>query len=277
MFVPSTPRGGWRKSQQGSTCSRTAHEFPNRSQALNHDSPSAAINQHRQQEIPEKYNEAQDPNPKSHNQPKYSSGSTEVQSAESSKEVLHRQHTESKRSLDEGREGEIQLSMSQISQEANTARISGTKQLLDMYTSPVSQKEMEVTREKSLTEQCGGNLSTISGSSVAKEMAGIESNAKLPSRASSEQEMLAKGRELPGRMSNPCILPRPPVLPGSGGIVGKEGGAICLRDLQNKFSKSKAHRDFNCSITHAAVNLRDNVVKGKKHDFYGINCFYLRG
>ncbi|TNN78441.1 hypothetical protein EYF80_011425 [Liparis tanakae] len=207
----------------------------------------------------------------------YQMNHTEVQSAEPSKEVLHRQHSESKRSLDEGREREIQLSRLQISQEANAARISGTKQLLDVYTSPVYQEEMEVNREKSLTEQCGGNLSTISGSSVTKEMAGIESNAKLSSRASSEQEMLAKGRELPGRTSNPCILPRPPVLPGRVGIVGKEGGAICLRDLQNKFSKSKAHRDFNCSITPAAVNLRDNVVKGKKHDFYGINCFYLHG
>uniref|UniRef100_A0A8C2XB57 Uncharacterized protein n=1 Tax=Cyclopterus lumpus TaxID=8103 RepID=A0A8C2XB57_CYCLU len=119
-------------------------------------------------------------------------------------------------------------------------------------------------------------------SSEVKEVAGIESNAKLSSRAASEQEMMAKGRELPGSTSNSCILPRPPILPGIRpvdrvGIVGKEGRALCLRDLQNEFSKSKAHRDFNCSITHAAVNLRDNVVTGKKHDFYGINCYYLHG
>ncbi|KAM6936716.1 sperm-associated microtubule inner protein 4 [Lycodopsis pacificus] len=174
-----------------------------------------------------------------------------------SQEVLHS-------SLYEGREREnckfkldqspMQVSLSQISQEANTARISGTEQPPDMYTSPL-------TRE---------------------EMGGIELNAKLSSRAASEQEMLAKSRELPRSMSKPCILPRPPVLPGIGpvdsvGTVGRDGAALCLLDLQNSFSKSKAHRDFNCSITRAAVNLRDNVVAGKKHDFYGINCYYLHG
>ncbi|XP_075965790.1 sperm-associated microtubule inner protein 4 [Anarhichas minor] len=200
IFVPSKPRGGCRRRQQGSTCSPTALELPNRSQAPNQGSPSGS-------------------------------------------------------------------------------RISGTEQPPDMYTSPLSREEMEVNREKRLTELCGGNLSQ---SSVVKELGGIELNAKLSSRAASEQEMLAKGRELPGSMSNPCILPRPPVLPGIRpvdrvGTVGRDGAALCLFDLQNSFSKSKAHRDFNCSITRAAVNLRDNVVAGKKHDFYGINCYYLHG
>ncbi|XP_068591594.1 sperm-associated microtubule inner protein 4 [Cebidichthys violaceus] len=287
IFVPSKPRGGCRRRQQGSTCSPTALELPNRSQAPNQGSPSAAINQHRQQEISAEYDEAPDPNHKYHNQSKYSSGSTEVQSTEPSQEVLHRQQTESKSSLYEGREREnckfqldqspMQVSLSQISQEANTARISGTEQPPDMFTSPLSDN-----REKSLTELCGGNLSSISQFSVVKGLGSIELNAKLPSRAASEQEMQAKGRGLPGSMSNPCILPRPPVLPGIRsvdrvGTVGREGAALCLLDLQNSFSKSKAHREFNCSITRAAVNLRDNVVAGKKHDFYGINCYYLHG
>lgn len=61
------------------------------------------------------------------------------------------------------------------------------------------------------------------------------------------------------------------------GTVGKSGAALTLLDLQHSFSKSEAHRKFNSSITHAAVNLRDNVVCGKKHNFYGINCYYIHG
>uniref|UniRef100_A0A3B4T4E3 Uncharacterized protein n=1 Tax=Seriola dumerili TaxID=41447 RepID=A0A3B4T4E3_SERDU len=111
---------------------------------------------------------------------------------------------------------------------------------------------------------------------------GIDSNTELLSRAALEQDKLARVRELSHIISNPCILPRPPVLPGIHpvdrvGTMGRENSALSLLDLQNSFSKSEAHRNFNSSITRAAVNLRDNVVTGKKHDFYGINCYYLRG
>ncbi|XP_063734491.1 sperm-associated microtubule inner protein 4-like isoform X1 [Eleginops maclovinus] len=93
------------------------------------------------------------------------------------------------------------------------------------------------------------------------------------SRETSEQEILAEGRELLCSLPNPCILPRPPVLPG----IHQVDRALCLMDLQNSFSKTKAQHNFNRSVTHAAVNLRDNVHTGKKHDFYGINCYYLHG
>eukprot|EP00064_Thunnus_orientalis_P001756 superscaffoldBa00000121_g1759 len=98
----------------------------------------------------------------------------------------------------------------------------------------------------------------------------------------SYQMHYTEGKELPRSISNPCILPRPPVLPGirpvgRAGTVGRGGAALSLLDLQDSFSKSEAHRNFNSSSTRAAVNLRDNIVTGKKHDFYGINCFYLHG
>lgn len=76
------------------------------------------------------------------------------------------------------------------------------------------------------------------------------------------------------------LMPRPPIPPGSCPVnklrtVGKEG--VTFLDLQNSFSKSEAHRNFNNSITHATVNLQDNVVSGKKHNFFGINCHYMHG
>lgn len=189
-------------------------------------------------------------------------------------------------------ESPMQVSVSQSSQEDNAALIANTERPLDLYNRPLSQGEMEANEEmKSLTELCvknepsskaGRNVSSLSQSAVAEDLAGIESHAELLSRAASEQDELAMGRELAGSISNPCILPRPTVLPGIHsmnrvGTVGRECAALSLLDLQNSFSKSMAHRKFNSSITHAAVNLRDNVVTGKKHKFYGINCYYLHG
>ncbi|XP_031155610.1 uncharacterized protein C7orf31 [Sander lucioperca] len=259
--------------------------------APNQGTASDAINQHRPQEITVKYNEAPDSNQKGHSQSN-SSGSTEARSTEPYQEVLHKQQSESKRSAYKGRGRENckvqfdvsprQESASQSSQEA-----SATERPLDLYNCPPSQEEMEVNKKKSLIElyvndepsskmqyyKAGRNVSSISQSSVAKDLAGIESNVELSLRASSEQEKLAKGREPPHSISNPCILPRMDRV----GNVGREGAALRLLDLQNSFSKTKAHRNFNSSITRAAVNLRDNVVTGKKHDFYGINCYYLHG
>nr|XP_040021909.1 uncharacterized protein C7orf31 homolog isoform X3 [Gasterosteus aculeatus aculeatus] len=270
VFIPSKPRGGCRRRQRES-CSPTAIELPNHSQAPNQCSPPAAINQQGQPDISAKFNETPHTKQQYHSQSEHMSGSSEE---ESSKVFLHKQPSRS--SLYESREREngklqlcpspVQESLSQISQKGN---ISG----------PEPPLETELTSEKSLTKLCGGNLSTTRQSSVVKELTSIGSNAKLSSRAASEQER-AKGGELPGTTSNPSILPRPPVLPGIRPLyrVRSEGReALCLLDLQNSFSKSKAHHEFNCCITRAAVNLRDNVVTGKKHDFYGINCYHLHG
>ncbi|XP_060937803.1 sperm-associated microtubule inner protein 4 [Limanda limanda] len=111
------------------------------------------------------------------------------------------------------------------------------------------------------------------------KVAGIESLTESLSRAPSELQKPAEGRELAHGISNLGILQRPRVLPGirPGDSAGTTSGANALLDLQNSFSKTAAHRRFNNSITHAAVDLRDNVVTGRQHNFYGINCCYLHG
>ncbi|XP_070690788.1 sperm-associated microtubule inner protein 4 [Pempheris klunzingeri] len=299
VFVPSKPRKGCRRRQGScvgrSTCSPTAAD------PLNQATTSDTTNQHRPQEITANHNEAPDPNQKGHSQSKYSSGSTEAQSSGLSQGVLHKQQTETKSSVCEGREREnrkvqfdeslMHVSVAQSSQEANAAQIADIEKLLDSHKRPLSQGETEV-REKSPIELCvkdepsskkeyfkaGRRVSSLGQSAVAKDMSGIESHAELSSRAS-QQDTLQTGREL---LSNPCILPRPSVLPGIRpvdrvGAVGREEAALSLLDLQNSFSKSNVNRIFNSSITRPAVNLRDNVVTGKKHDFYGINCYYLHG
>ncbi|KAI9536554.1 hypothetical protein NQZ68_032349 [Dissostichus eleginoides] len=115
----------------------------------------------------------------------------------------------------------------------------------------------EPSQEVSPEQQNDGKLCLYEG----------EEREDCMSREASEQE------KLPCSLSKSRIWPRPPVLPGSRPV----DRALCLLDLQNSFSKTKAHHNFNKSVTRAAVNLRDNVHTGKKHDFYGINCYYLHG
>ncbi|XP_062421602.1 uncharacterized protein LOC134132882 [Pungitius pungitius] len=271
VFVPSKPRGGCRRRQRES-CSPTALELPNQSQAPNQCSPPAAMSQHGHQEISANFNETPQAKQKYQNQSEHTSGSTEVQSTEPV--VLHKPPTEGRSSLYESRErenGKLQLCPSPVQVPLSQINISAPEPAL----------ETGLPSEKSLSEPRGGHLCTFRQPSVVEELTSIGSNAKLSSRAASEQQR-AKGRRLPGSTSNPSILPRPPVLPGIRpacrvGSQGGEGAALCLLDLQNSFSKSKAHHEFNRSIALAAVNLRDNVVTGKKHDFYGINCYHLHG
>ncbi|KAM3613890.1 uncharacterized protein V6R79_006664 [Siganus canaliculatus] len=217
---------------------------------------------------------------------------------EKPRDVKHKQRNESKSFAYESTEREngkvqlnqsaVELSVSHSSQETSAAQMAGTQRPLDMSSRPLPQREMEASGEKRMTElylkdepshkkeyfKAVRNVSGLSQSEGAADLAGTESHSVLLSRAASEQEKLAKGGELQSSFSNPGILPRPPVLPG---IRPVDREAHSLLDLQNSFSKSVAHRNFNSSITQAAVNLRNNVVTGKKHDFYGVNCFYLHG
>uniref|UniRef100_A0A3Q3EZ48 Uncharacterized protein n=1 Tax=Labrus bergylta TaxID=56723 RepID=A0A3Q3EZ48_9LABR len=116
------------------------------------------------------------------------------------------------------------------------------------------------------------NVSSLGHSAGTKDLAGTESGIFC---RSSEQEKLGRSSVIPHSICNPCILPRPSVQPDF--LPEGRLGTLSLLDLQNSFSRTAAHHNFNNSITHAAVNLRDNVATGKKHVFHGINCYYLHG
>lgn len=266
MFVPSKARQGCRKrlgsNVRRSSCSPTAAELQNTSPTLNQSTASPAVNQ--PQEITAMRNEAPDLNQMGHTQSKCSTNSTKAQQTELSQEVLRKQQAQCKCSVHKGRKREnckvqfdnvMQGSPSQSNQEANAAQITNTEQLWDLSNHLHPQGGIEVNREESICED--------------KDQTNRESHPKLLPGAEDRERLHGH--------SNTCIMPRSPVLPGSSsiGTVGKS--ALTLLDLQHSFSKSEAHRKFNSSITHAAVNLRDNVVCGKKHNFYGINCYYIHG
>lgn len=48
-----------------------------------------------------------------------------------------------------------------------------------------------------------------------------------------------------------------------------------LLELQDSFSRTKAHRNFHESLQDATVDLRDNHHTGRKHFFYGFNSYYF--
>lgn len=78
----------------------------------------------------------------------------------------------------------------------------------------------------------------------------------------------------------PCTIPsiRPRFSRGTFGCGEKR----CSRDLgsdllelQDSFSRTKAHRIFHESLQDATVDLRDNHHTGRKHFFYGFNSYYF--
>uniref|UniRef100_A0A3B5QDZ1 Uncharacterized protein n=1 Tax=Xiphophorus maculatus TaxID=8083 RepID=A0A3B5QDZ1_XIPMA len=105
--------------------------------------------------------------------------------------------------------------------------------------------------------------------------------SELHDALSSKEDDKTNGSELLSSLPNVSILPRGSVFLGvptnTFETAGRTGTNLTLLDLQNSFSKSEAHQRFNNSITHAAVDLRDNVVTGKRHNFYGINCNHIHG
>ncbi|XP_030014600.1 uncharacterized protein C7orf31 homolog [Sphaeramia orbicularis] len=266
VFVPSKPREGCkRRKETGSgriSFSPTgAADLPNPFPAPHRASASATPPGPHESTATD--NEASDPNQKGHSQSQYS---TEAGSAELSHRVLHKQRTGTlkencKAQFDESL---TQTYVSQSSKEANAAQTASTEQPL--HRPPLLQAEKDLHRENSLNRLC--NKDARNGTKECSKAATNSTNINL--------EKLTESRELPWSMLNPCILPRPPVLPDIGTMRG-QGAAPGLLDLQDAFSKTDAHHNFNNSIKRAAVNLRDNVVTGKKHDFYGINCWYLHG
>ncbi|KAM9852126.1 sperm-associated microtubule inner protein 4 [Aulostomus maculatus] len=281
VFVPSKPKEALGRRQRR-ICNPTAAEPP-----PNPGSASVRVNQARSQEITAEQSEASHPNKMGQSQSASSSGSTEAGGTELSHEVLHKQ-SQRKSSECQGRETEtckvhfggslMQDSTLQNSQEANAGQITDTQRSTDVSNRPHPQQDVEFNRGKSSIELCderskeeeyfkvGRIPSSLSRSAAAKHQASAESQAEVSMAAS----------ELPLTLSNTCIRPRPPVLPGI--HPTRTGGpALRLLDLQHSFSKSEANRNFNKSITRASVNLGDNKVTGRKHDFYGINCTVLRG
>lgn len=152
---------------------------------------------------------------------------------------------------------------------SNCPHSSGAERPLHQSKWAPPRPELESEGEKRLTELNTQPVTAArGGSDLILADAGVESHHD-PSK---------RDKVLQGSASHPRVLPRPPASSGLRLAARRgEAAALTLLELQGSFSKSRAHRSFNSSVTGAAVDLRDTVATGRKHSFFGINCCYLRG
>ncbi|XP_012718009.2 uncharacterized protein C7orf31 [Fundulus heteroclitus] len=275
VFVPSKPKGGRGRKQQ----SKLSESFysPNSAglqmPAANQSTTSSYINHQQPQVIMSNYNEAGVMTQMDHSQSESRTAFIDAQRTDPSLEFLQQQQARTESAVDHGREGEnskirfneslMHESKSKSSQDV-AAQLSGTQQHFNLNNQPYSLKErkrksMELQKDDPPSKEEQLRVENPLGSELHDELL--------------TKEDKRKGRELLSSFPNACILPRPHTLPG----IPHANASETVLSLQNSFSKSEAHQRFHSSITPAAVNLRDNVVTGKRHSFYGINCNHIHG
>lgn len=203
--------------------------------------------------------ELPDPNAKVHGRSTSGSDWTETRGSGKSRETSHRHDNVNiacesrKRQNLKVRFDEIPTQMSQGSEEGNSPHISGTAP-------PLGESELQPDGEKrptEIAEETGGTGRLLADASVGFH-----------------NDLSKRDTALQGSASRPRLLPRLPVPSGRG-----EAGALALLELQDSFSKSAVHRSFSSSITGAgaADSLGERAAPGRKHNFFGINGYYLRG
>lgn len=149
----------------------------------------------------------------------------------------------------------IPTQMSQGSKEGNFPHISGTGR-------PLEEPELQPGGEKRSSE--------MNAHPRTAERAGSHPLLAV-SRADLHNDLPKMDKALQGSASPPRVLPRPPVPSGRG-----EAGGLTLLQLQDSFSKSAVQRRFASSFPGAAASLKPGATS-RRHNFFGINCYYLRG
>ncbi|XP_029694838.1 uncharacterized protein C7orf31 isoform X1 [Takifugu rubripes] len=248
MFLPTKPRRECRRQQM--CVERSAHGPLGHLNPDQSASPFATNQQNRPDLSTAQYTEPPDSN---------------ITSASArSQDISPRKRENFKVQFDE-----ILKQVSPGSKESNSHHSSGAERPSHQYKWAPSQLELESEGEKRLTELNTQPVTAArGGSGLILADAGVGSHHD-PSK---------RDKALQGSASHRRVLPRPPASSGLRLAARRgEAAALTLLELQGSFSKSAAHRSFNSSVTGAAVDLRDSVATGRKHNFFGINCCYLRG
>uniref|UniRef100_M4AHK8 Uncharacterized protein n=1 Tax=Xiphophorus maculatus TaxID=8083 RepID=M4AHK8_XIPMA len=248
VFVPSKPKGGRRRRLQ--TKRSDSPNFAGLQMSnVNQSTAPSYVYQKQPQELMANYNKVTDMSQMGHSQSESETGLIDVLIQES----------ESK------------------SSEGATVHLSNTQQF-NLSRESSFQREAKVKTETNSMEELQKEDPQIKKQPLR---VGNPLRSELHDALSSKEDDKTNGSELLSSLPNVSILPRGSVFLGvptnTFETAGRTGTNLTLLDLQNSFSKSEAHQRFNNSITHAAVDLRDNVVTGKRHNFYGINCNHIHG
>ncbi|XP_054904085.1 uncharacterized protein C7orf31 [Poeciliopsis prolifica] len=273
VFVPSKPKAGRRQRLQTKRSDRP--NFANlRMSNLNQSTAPSSIYQKQPQQLMDNYYKATDMRQMGHSQSESETGLIDVQHTDSSLEILQ------ERAVDHGREREnrkIQFNESLMQESESKSSEGATVQQFNLSSESSFQREAKVKPQTNSMEL------QKEDPQIKKQplRVGNTLSSELHDASSNKEDDATKGSELLSSLPKVSILPRSSVFSGIPSNTfetpGRTGANLTLLDLQNSFSKSEAHRRFNNSITHAAVDLRDNVVTGKRHNFYGINCNHIHG
>lgn len=241
MFLPAKPRKECKRVRQ--LCARRWANGPFGHPNPNQSTPPFTTSQRNLQDATARHDELPDSNG--------------TRGSARSQDISHRKRENYKVQFDE-----IPKQVSPGSKEGNFLHSSGAERSLHLYKWAPYQPELE---------------------SEDKRHAGLNAHPMTAARGGSDLipadaavDLQSSPVVLQGNASHPSVLPPAP----SGlclAVRGGEAAALTLLELQGSFSKSAAHRSYNRSITGATVNLRDSVATGRKHNFFGINCCYLRG
>lgn len=262
-FIPSAPSKGISGRRGQRTSSSASTDLLNPSPAVNRGTGPFPVYQNTLQDVSVEPDEAAALNERVRRRRKHNLGPVDAQP---SQEVsLKQQETLGKSSACEGRKREkyrVQFDEIPIAVSEDVSAWTGaTERPPGPSSCPPHRPGIQAQGGPSLVEW-------------SSEEEHFKTQRSLSSRLASEQPNPLISRETRQSFPGPLSLPRPPALPG---IVGRQEADSALLHLQNSFSKTAAQRNFNSSITYAAVNLNDNAVSGKKHNFFGINSCYLHG
>ncbi|XP_038125511.1 uncharacterized protein C7orf31 homolog [Cyprinodon tularosa] len=284
LFAPSKPKGGYGQRQQSRLREHLYSPSFNETQvpAENQSTTTSYINQQPQGPLAN-YKGAAVMTQMDHSLSESKTGFTNQQHIDFCMEILPKQQSRGKSAADHGRQEDnrkVRFNESLMqececkSNQAAAVQLSNPQQHFNLSNQLYSHKKEQVKKERYLREQQNGNQP------IKKEDFEFRnaSCSELHDQLLTKEEIKTRSRELLNSSPYTSILPRPPVhCTNTFERVGRTGSDLSILDLQNSFSKSEAHCRFNSSVTHGAVNLRDNVVTGKRHSFYGINCNHIHG
>lgn len=265
-FIPSAPSKGISGRRGQRTSSSASTDLLNPSPAVNRGTGPFPVHQNPLQDVSLKPDEAADLNERVRHRREHSLGPVDAQPSQELS--LKQQETLGKSSACEGRKREKYRDQFDEIPIAVSEDVSAWTGATERPRGPSS-----CPPHRPGTQAQGGP-SLVEWSGEEEHFKTQRCASTLSSRLASEQPNPLISGETRQSFPGPLILPRPPALPG---IVGRQEADSALLHLQNSFSKTAAQRNFNSSITYAAVNLNDNVVSGKKHNFFGINSCYLHG
>ncbi|XP_077382677.1 uncharacterized protein LOC144022080 isoform X2 [Festucalex cinctus] len=144
------------------------------------------------------------------------------------------------------------------------------------------------SQHDSQTVQCNKTTSPLNVVSNSSHSVSVGTQAIESNQVESKEEakvhfdenrakppVLTVDRDVQCNLSPLCVLPG--ITPVGRTASCRKTARADLARMQADYSRSKAHRVFNNSITYPSLDMRDHLYTGKQHEFYGVNSSIIHG